>query len=103
MAGNGLPKEVRRRLYSFSRKVASEFSDSRRRRFIEDMIAGFVIGGHVHLSQIARAISRGDTDIHGVAKRLSKNLAREHWDMTPVADRLLAESAAMVDDDTILV
>src|ERR1700751_5693918 len=103
MAGNGLPKEVRRRLYSFSRKVASEFSDSRRRRFIEAMIAGLVIGGHVHLSKIARAISRGDTDIHGVEKRLSKHLASEHWDMTPVADRLLAESAAMVDDDTILV
>ena len=64
MAGNGLPKEVRRRLYSFGRKVASPFSASRRRRFLEDMIPGLAISGHVHLTKVARAISGGDTDIH---------------------------------------
>jgi hypothetical protein len=103
MAGNGLPKEVRRRLYGFGQKVARPFSDSRRQRFLKDMIAGILIGGHVHLSKVARAISAGDTDIHGVEKRLSGHLSSEHWDMSPVADCLLAWSAAMVGDDAILV
>src|SRR5438270_3531948 len=103
MAGNGLPKEIRRRLYSFVKKVASPFTDSRRRQFIEDMIAGLIIGGHVHLSKIARAISSGDDDIHGVEKRLSGHLGSENWDMSPVADDLLAWSARVVSNDTILV
>src|SRR5262245_51671127 len=49
MPGNGLPKEIRRLLYSFGRQVASPFSDSRRRRFLADMVPGLVISGHVHL------------------------------------------------------
>jgi hypothetical protein len=103
MAGNGLPKEIRRRLYSFAKKVASPFTDSRRRQFIKDMIAGLIIGGHVHLSKIARAISAGNDDIHGLEKRLSGHLGSEDWDMSPVADDLLAWSARVVSDDTILV
>jgi hypothetical protein len=62
-----------------------------------DMIAGLVIGGHVHLSNIARAVSAGNTDIHGVEKRLSGHLGSEHWDMSPVTDNLLAWSAGMAD------
>ncbi len=58
MAGKGLPKEVRRRIYSFARTVARPFSDSRRAGFLEDMIPGLVISGHVHLSKIARAVAR---------------------------------------------
>ena len=103
MAGKGLPKEIRRRLYSFGQKVASPFSDSRRRRFLKEMIAGLVVGGHVHLSKIARAISAGHADIHGVEKRLSGHLGSEDWDMSPVADDLLTWSATMVGDDTVLV
>ena len=45
MAGNGLPKEIRRRLYAFARGIASPFSDSRRQRFIGDMIPGLLISG----------------------------------------------------------
>lgn len=103
MPGNGLPKEVRRRLYGFGRKVARPFSDSRRRRFVEDMVGGLVIAGHVHLSKVARAIGQGREDIHSVEKRLSRNLASEHWDMRPVADDLLARSAALVDDNALIV
>ena len=55
MAGNGMRKEVRRRLYEFAGRVARGVSDSRRQRFILQMIVGLVIGGHVHLTKIARA------------------------------------------------
>lgn len=103
MAGNGLPKQIRRRLYAFGRRVASPFTDSRRQRFLQEMVAGIVIGGHVHLSKVARAISGGDANIHGVEKRLSTHLGSEAWDMSPVADELLQWSAAMVTDDTLLV
>src|SRR5215472_4484258 len=102
MPGNGLPKEVRRRLYGFARGIASPFSDSRRRRFLEDMIPGLLISGHVHLSKVARAISPGDADVHGVEKRLSKHLGSEHWDMSPVAMELLTRSANLVTEDTLL-
>lgn len=103
MDGNGVPKEIRRRLYLFGSNVARPFSDSRRQRFIQEMIAGLVVGGHVHLSKVARAVSSGTTDIHGVEKRLSLHLGSEHWDMSPLADDLLKRSAAMVNDDTLIV
>ena len=103
MPSNGLTKEIRRRLYTFARGLARPFSDSRRRGFIQDMIPGLLISGHVHLSKIARAISPGNADIHGVEKRLSRHLGSEHWDMSPVADELLAWSAGRVGDQTILV
>lgn len=102
MPGNGLPKEIRRRLYGFARGLARPFSDSRRQRFIEDMIPGLVIAGHVHLSKVARAISPGDTHIHGVEKRLSNHLGSEHWDASPLSDELLQRSANLVTDDTLL-
>jgi len=102
MAGNGLPKEIRRRLYAFAQGVARPFTDSRRRGFIQNMIAGMTIAGHVHLSKVARAISRGDSRIHGVEKRLSRHLASEHWDMSPVGNELLQRSARMVTQDTLI-
>jgi hypothetical protein len=101
--GNGLPKDIRRRLYTFSRRVARPFSDSRRRQFLQEMIPGLVIGGHVHLTKVARAISDGRGDIHAVEKRLSRHLASEHWDMSPVADDLLTRSAALLTDDSLIV
>jgi hypothetical protein len=102
MADNGVSKEIRRRLYAFAAGVARPFSDSRRQRFLKDMISGLLIAGHVHLSKVARAISAGDADIHGVEKRLSIHLASEHWDMSPVADELLGRSAKMVTEDTLI-
>ena len=102
MAGNGLPKEIRRRLYAFARSVASPFSDSRRRGFIEDMIAGMTIAGHVHLSKVARAISPGDCRIHGVEKRLSNHLGSERWDMNSVSDALLTRTSRMVTSDSLI-
>jgi hypothetical protein len=72
MAGNGLPKQGRRRMYSFARSASTPFSDSRRSHFLEDMIAGLIIGGHVHLSKVARAVYAGDTNIHGAEKKLSR-------------------------------
>src|SRR6516165_9634463 len=103
MAGNGLPKEVRRRMYAFARSVARPFSDSRRFDFIQDMIPGLIISGHVHLSKIARAVHAGDTKIHGVEKSLSRHLGSEHWDMSPVDDFLLQRSAALINEDTLIV
>jgi DDE family transposase len=102
MPGNGLPKEIRRRLYGFASGLASPFSDSRRQRFIKDMIPGLIIGGEVHLSKVARAISPGDADIHGVEKRLSNHLGSEHWDASPLADELLGRSAKMVTEDSLI-
>jgi hypothetical protein len=103
MATHGLPKEIRRRLYGFARRLASPFPDSRRRAFVADMLAGLVIGGHAHLTKVARAISSGTTRIHGVEKRLSTHLGSEHWDLSPLADELLRRSAALVTPDTLLV
>jgi hypothetical protein len=67
------------------------------------MIAGLAIGGHVHLSKVARAVSSGDADIHGVEKRLSTHLGSEHWDMSPVSEALLAQSARLVTENTLIV
>lgn len=102
MAGNGLPKQVRRRLYAFGQRFARPFSDTRRQRFLQDMIAGLVISGHVHLTKVARAISGGNANIHSVEKRLSNHLGSEHWDMSPVSDELLRQAAARVNEDTII-
>jgi hypothetical protein len=102
MASNGMPKEIRRRLYAFARGLASPFTDSRRRRFLTDMIPGLLISGHVHLAKVARAISPGNANIHSAEKRLSLHLGSEHWDMSPLAEELLARAAALVTDDTVI-
>ena len=89
MAGNGLRKEVRRRLYVFAERVARGVPDGRRQRFIREMIVGLVIAGHVHLTKIARAIGSGVNNVHADEKRLSRHLDSEHWSMWPVIDGLL--------------
>lgn len=103
MAGNGLRKEVRRRLYGFAGRVARVVSDSRRLRFIREMIVGLVIGGHVHLSKIARAAGSGTCNVHAAEKRLSRHLDSKHWSMQPIRDRLLRDAAAWVGDDSLIV
>jgi Transposase DDE domain len=102
MAGTSLTKAIRRRLYSFAARIAKPFSDSRRRQFLTDMLTGLVTAGHVHLTAIARGVTRGTGNIHAIEKRLSRHLASEHWDMSPVADSLLNGSAAMVQADTLI-
>jgi hypothetical protein len=102
MAGNGLRKEVRRRLYDFAGNVARGVSDSRRQRFILQMIVGLVIGGHVHLTKIARAIGSGVNSVHTDEKRLSRHLDSQHWSMQPVMDGLLNDSAAMVGEESLI-
>jgi hypothetical protein len=103
MASNGLRKEVRRRLYCFSQRVASWVSDSRRRRFLQQMVVGLVISGHVHLTKIARSLGSGMNNVHADEKRLSRNLDSEHWSMRPVMDGLLGWSAGMVSQETLIV
>jgi hypothetical protein len=66
------------------------------------MITGLVSGGHVHLTEVARATHQGQLNIHAAEKRLSRNLASEHWSTAPLAAELLRRSAAMVTDDTLL-
>jgi hypothetical protein len=102
MAGTSQAKAIRRRLYSFAARIAKPFSDSRRRRFVIDMLTGLVAAGHVHLTAIARGTTRGLGNIHATEKRLSGHLGSEHWDMSPVADGLLRESAASVGDNTLI-
>jgi hypothetical protein len=102
MAGNGLRKEVRRRLYGFARRMARLVSDGRRQRFLMEMIVGLVVGGHVHLTKIARAVGSGINSVHSDEKRLSRHLDSEHWSMRPVIDGLLNNSAAMVSDDSLI-
>ena len=103
MAGLTLTTAIRRRLYTFAAGVARPFTDSRRRTFLTDMLTGLVAAGHVHLTAIARGISRGAGNIHAAEKRLSRHLGSEHWDMSPVADELLRRSAASVGDATLIV
>jgi Transposase DDE domain len=102
MAGTSLTTTIRRRLYSFAQRLASPFSDSRRRSFITDMLTGLIAAGHVHLTAIARGLG-GDETIHAAEKRLSRHLGSAHWNMAPLADELLLRSAARVTDDTLLV
>ena len=103
MAPRTFSTRVRQRLYTFARRLAPPFTDSRRRRFLTDMIPGLVIANHVHLSKVARAVGRGSENVHAAEKRLSRHLGSEHWDMSPLADRLLADSAAKVSADTLIV
>jgi hypothetical protein len=103
MAGTTLTTAIRRRLYTFAAGVARPFPDSRRQTFLTDMLTGLVTAGHVHLTAIARALSHGAGNIHAAEKRLSRHLASEHWDMSPVADELLRRSAARVTGDTLIV
>ena len=102
MAGTTLTTAVRRRLSTFAAGVARHFTDSRRGRFVTEMITGLVVGGHVHLTQVARATHRGSANIHAAEKRLSRNLASEHWNSASLAAQLLQRSAAMVTDDTLI-
>ena len=103
MASRKLTTTIRHQLYSFAKKFASLFTDSRRRRFIQDMVVGLVAAGHVHLTAVARALSNGAGNLHATEKRLSGHLASTHWDLSPVADRLLEWSAARVTDDSLIV
>lgn len=96
-------KRARKALYGFARKVASLVSDSRRQRFLWEMVAGLVIGGHVHLSRVARAVGNGSNDIEVDEKRLSRNLGSEHWNMQPVVDALRHWSVDMIGPDTLIV
>jgi hypothetical protein len=66
-------------------------------------VPGLVIANHVHLAKVARALSTGTEDVHGVEKRRSRHLGSEHWDMSPLEGRLLAGPAAFVSDDTLIV
>lgn len=103
MAGTTLTTAIRARLSTFAAGIARPFTDSRRRDFLTDMVTGLVAGGHVHLTAVARATHRGDANIHAAEKRLSRHLASEHWDASPVAAELLRRSAALVTDDTLIV
>ncbi len=103
MATRSLCAAIRRRLYGFACDLANPFTDSRRARFVEDMAAGLLIAGHVHLTKVARALSSGAEGVHAAEKRLSRHLGSAHWDMSPLHDRLLADSAAFVTDDTLIV
>ena len=103
MAGTTLTTAIRKRLSTFAAGLARPFTDSRRREFITDMLAGLVAGGHVHLTAVARATHRGGGHIHAAEKKLSRHLASEHWNAGPLAAELLRRSAAMVTDDTLLV
>lgn len=96
-------KRARKALYGFARKVASLVSDSRRQRFLQEMVTGLVIGGHVHLSRVARAVGNGSNDVEVDEKRLSRNLGSEHWNMQPVVDALRSWSVEMIGPDTLIV
>jgi hypothetical protein len=83
-------------LYTFARRLAHPFSDSRRRRFLTDRIPGLVIANHVHLTKGARA--SGAPNLHAALKRLSGHLGSEHGDRSPLAD-----AAPLVTDDSLIV
>jgi hypothetical protein len=66
------------------------------------MIPGLVIANHVHLSAIARAVSNGQGNVHAAEKRLSRHLGSQHWDTSPLADKMLADDAALVTQDSLI-
>jgi hypothetical protein len=103
MAGNGLRRKICRRLYAFGGRVASWIRDSGRQRSLQEMLVGLVIGGHVHLTKVARAFGSGVTNVHAVEKRLSRHLDSPHWSRQPVIAGLLAWSAEMVGKDSLIV
>ena len=103
MAGPTLTTAIRSQLSAFADDIASPFPDSRRQRFLREMIPGLVIAGHVHLTAIARATGDGTESLHAAEKRLGRHLASEHGDATPIAAELLRRSAALVTDDTRIV
>ena len=84
MASTTLTTAIRRRLSTFAAGVARPFSDSRRHQFVTEMITGLVVGGHVHLTKIARATHRTQTNIHAAQKRLSGHLASEQHRTPPL-------------------
>jgi Transposase DDE domain len=100
---SSLTTSIRQRLYTFARRLAKPFTDSRRRRFLTDMVTGLVISGHVHLTKVARALGHGLGNIHADEKRLSKHLGSEHWDASPIADELLRRSAALAAPKALVV
>lgn len=100
---SSLATSIRQRLYTFARRLARPFTDSRRRRFLTDLVTGLVIAGHVHLTKIARALTRGLGNTHADEKRLSKHLGSEPWDARPLADELRRRSAALATPQTLLV
>ncbi len=102
MAARSLCVAVRQRLDTFARNLATPFTDSRRQRFLTDMVPGLVIANHVHLSAIARAVWGGRHSVHADLKRLSRHLGSEHWDKSPLADKMLADAARLVSDDTLI-
>jgi len=67
------------------------------------MIVGLVVGGHVHLSKIARAAGCGLTNVHAAEKRLSRHLKSDHWGMAPISEQLLSWSAERVHEDSLIV
>jgi len=67
------------------------------------MLIGLVVGLHVHLTRITRALGNGTTDVHAVEKRLSRHLDSPHWDMELLREELLTRSAQMVSDDSLIV
>ena len=89
---------IRKRWSTFARP----FSDSRRQDFVSQMIRGLVIGGHVHLTAIARATPEPDVTLHAAEKKLSRHLSSEHWNASLLVDQLLRRSVALVIDDTII-
>jgi hypothetical protein len=103
MASTTLTTAIRKRLSTFAAGVARPFTDSRRGRFITEMITGLVAGGHVHLTDVARATHRGEANIHATEKRLSRHLASGHWNTAPLAAELLHRSATMVTPNTLIV
>jgi hypothetical protein len=102
MGSTALTTAIRRRLSTFAAGVARPFADSRRHRFITEMITGLVAAGHVHLTKVARATHHGETNIHAAQKRLGGHLKSTHWNTAPLAAELLRRSAAMVNDDTLI-
>jgi hypothetical protein len=50
------------------------------------MLPGDDQAGHMHLTKVARAISDGRADIHGVDLPQSQHLYSEYRAMNPVAD-----------------
>lgn len=103
MKRKGLRSFAENKLYAFAQKFSRRFSDTRRQRFLQHMIAGLVISGHVHLTKIARAVAQGNSDIHAAEKILSRHLDSEHWSLQPVVDQLLAWSARAVTSQSLIV
>jgi hypothetical protein len=67
-----------------------------------ELVPGILASGSLRLSEIARTLVDRQSQMKGMEKHLSCQLASGHWDHRPLADALLADQAREVQQETVI-